>query len=169
MPERRDSSQPVSRVLYPPKRAVIISLGRRLPDASSNLPGTASGTGRPIVPAWFCSRWGLPGRLCHHRRRCALTAPFHPHPACLRMGALYLSVALAVGSPRLAVSQHRALWSADFPHLAQGETRSPGQLESLLVLYHLRSPVRGCAGNEAYVASRESIHHGEHRGRRDCE
>ena len=27
-----------------------------------------------------CSRWGLPGRLCHHRRRCALTAPFHPYP-----------------------------------------------------------------------------------------
>ncbi len=25
------------------------------------------------------------------------------------------SVALAVGLPRLAVSQHRALWSADFP------------------------------------------------------
>ena len=33
---------------------------------------------------------------------------------CIAWGNL-LSVALAVGLPRLAVSQHRALWSADFP------------------------------------------------------
>jgi hypothetical protein len=31
------------------------------------------------------------------------------------MPAIHLSVALAVGSPRPAVSRHRALWSADFP------------------------------------------------------
>jgi hypothetical protein len=29
--------------------------------------------------------------------------------------AIHLSVALAVELPRLAVSQHRALWRADFP------------------------------------------------------
>src|SRR5258705_12999847 len=43
--------------------------------------------------------------------RCALTAPFHPY---LLRGGLF-SVALSSGSPRLAVSQHPALWSSDFP------------------------------------------------------
>ncbi len=38
-------------------------------------------------------------------------------PQCPRRNPF--SVALAVGLPRLAVSQHRALWSADFPQRAQ--------------------------------------------------
>jgi len=46
------------------------------------------------------------GGLLHH--------PFTLTP--LARGGL-LSVALAVGSPRLAVSQHRTLWRADFPRL----------------------------------------------------
>jgi hypothetical protein len=48
--------------------------------------------------------------------RCALTAPFHPylyHPE-MAIGGLF-SVALSVGLPRLAVNQHRVLWSSDFP------------------------------------------------------
>jgi len=66
-----------------PLRAVVIYLGRRLPAASSSLPGSCSlkgeGTGRPpalraFLPAWLCSRWGLPGQpvtrsaggLLHH-------------------------------------------------------------------------------------------------------
>jgi len=55
------------------------------------------------------------------RRRCALTAPFHPylslHPrkgGCEAIGGVF-SVALSVGSPRLAVSKHPALWCSDFP------------------------------------------------------
>ena len=75
--------KPISRVLYLPqfslRQAVIIYLGRHLRAASSNLPGTHR-DGPPLVPAWSCSRWGLPGRWCHHQRRCALTAPFHPRP-----------------------------------------------------------------------------------------
>src|SRR5438093_12256332 len=68
-----------------------------------------------------CSRWGLPSRLRHRNRWCALTAPFHPYP--LRAthsrgnapaGGL-LSVALSVGSRPLGVTQHPALWSSDFP------------------------------------------------------
>jgi len=50
-------------------------------------------------------------------RWCALTTPFHPYrrrPFSLRVGGL-LSVALSVGLPRLAVSQHPALLSPDFP------------------------------------------------------
>jgi hypothetical protein len=47
------------------------------------------------------------GGLLH--RRFTLTC------ADLSARAIHLSVALAVGSPRPAVSRHRALWSADFP------------------------------------------------------
>ena len=66
--------------------------------------------------AWPCSGWGLPSRPGHPGRWCALTAPFHPYlcgpePA---IGGLF-SVALSCGSPRLAVSQHPALWSPDLP------------------------------------------------------
>ena len=45
------------------------------------------------------------------RRRCALTAPFHPYreDASRQIARRYLSVALSVGSPRLAVNEHRAL------------------------------------------------------------
>ena len=31
----------------------------------------------PTGAAWSCTRWGLPCPLCHQKRRCALTAPFH--------------------------------------------------------------------------------------------
>ncbi len=102
---------------------MIISLGRRLPDASSGLPGglgeppfrppVSRLAGRRRLPIWPCSGWGLPSSRCRHRDWCALTAPFHPYPARGRGGLL--SVALSVGSPPLAVSQHPALRSPDFP------------------------------------------------------
>ena len=50
--------------------------------------------------------------------------------------AICLSVALAVGSPRPAVSRRRALWSADFPQpsaLASAQPRSPSQLGLVIV------------------------------------
>jgi hypothetical protein len=102
---------------------MTIYLGRRLPDASSGLPGGSgeppsrrSDTcvpGRRRLPIWPCSGWGLPSSRCRHRDWCALTAPFHPYPARRRGGLL--SVALSVGLPPLAVSQHPALRSPDFP------------------------------------------------------
>ncbi len=102
---------------------MISSLGRRLPNASSGLPGGSGEPpfrrpdrglpGRRRLPIWPCSGWGLPSSRCHHRDWCALTAPFHPYPARRRGGLL--SVALSVGLPPLAVSQHPALRSPDFP------------------------------------------------------
>src|SRR5438128_51184 len=58
---------------------MVIHLGRRLPDASSNLPGDrrsgplrvhssnlrSKRTGHPI---WSCTGWGLPCRPCYQRR-----------------------------------------------------------------------------------------------------
>ena len=99
------------------------------------------GTGRPapaeagLAPAWPCSRWGLPGRPCHHGRRWSLTPPFHHHqwptasPQWLA-AVPWLSAFLwssSVGSPRLGVTQHRALWSPDFPRPVAG-ARPPGRL-----------------------------------------
>src|SRR5690625_1515519 len=65
-------------------RRRIISLGRRLPDASSNLPGTLAAfygsqwRGQRLVPAWSCTEWGLPCHPCYQVVRWALTPPFHP-------------------------------------------------------------------------------------------
>ena len=78
----------MSRILSPATQggAVIIHLGVPSLGASSSYLRTWAGNlitsdnlcrkRQGFLP---CSRWGLPGRLCHHRRRCALTAPFHPY------------------------------------------------------------------------------------------
>ena len=85
-------------------RPATISLGRTSPHGSCSLPGTSAvglrqppGDEQPpapkgVIPAWPCSRWGLPGRAYCYARRWSLTPPFHPH---LRR--------TAKGSPRLAV------------------------------------------------------------------
>jgi len=73
-------------------------------------------TGRPSH-IWPCSEWGLPSRPGRPGRWCALTAPFHPCLCLAAIGGLF-SVALSCGSPRLAVSQHPALWSPDLPRRA---------------------------------------------------
>jgi len=77
--------RPISRVLS----WAVISLGRRLPAASSGPPGARTGRAAPcrgnpcgcpyVAPAWPCSRWGLPGRPGHPGRRWSLTPPFHPY------------------------------------------------------------------------------------------
>src|SRR5256886_6629941 len=73
-------------------------------------------------PSGPCSGWGLPSHPGHPGCWWALTPPFHPYrvPAGAGRGGL-LSVALSRGSPRVAVSNHPALWSPDVPR--QG--RSP--------------------------------------------
>ena len=68
--------------------------------------------------SWYallpCSRWGLPSHASHLARWCAFTAPFHPYLLAQAGGGLF-SVALSRRSPWVAVSNHRALWSPDFP------------------------------------------------------
>ena len=95
---------------------MIISLGRQLPSASSNLPGTDRGTGRPSFLLGFA-----PGGVCLAACVATDAGALLPHPFTLTPHVEGHSASLlhfAVGSPRLAVSQHRALWSADFPHPA---------------------------------------------------
>ena len=52
--------------------------------------------------------WGA-GSLLHYRFSFSLTA--------YAAAGVFFSAALSVGFPRLAVSQHFALWSPDFPHV----------------------------------------------------
>ena len=73
MPGARRRSRPVSRVLFPGPKAgtAAISLGRQLPDASSDLTRSTLPEGIPDEPSLSrkekaepirsCSGWGLPG------------------------------------------------------------------------------------------------------------
>ena len=105
----------------------IIYLGRPLPDASSSQPEDGPGAHSP--PIRPCSGWGLPCPRCCHRggellpRRFALTR---------KRGGMF-SVALSVGFPRLAVSQHPARWSSDFPP-RQSRSDRPAYLSTLTSL-----------------------------------
>ena len=115
---KRSRSGPVSRILSPPlaRRVAIIPLAPWLPTGSSNLPG---GFGRASLrrpPIRSCSAWGFPCPRCHQRGGALL-----PHLFTLAtrgsprgFGGVF-SVALSLGSPPLAVSQHAALRSPDFP------------------------------------------------------
>lgn len=62
------------------------------------------------------------GSLLHYRFTLAL------NPEGLK--AIYLSVALAIGLPRPAVSRHRTLWRADFPPPAEAESDHPVNLDT---------------------------------------
>lgn len=145
-------------------RVAVIYLGQRLPAASSGLPGAQTGRVAPfqgrhkaysdIAPAWPCSRWGMPGRPCCHERRWSLAPPFHHHrePTANRWRLTadsWLSASLwpfSVGSPRLGVTQHRTLWSPDFPRPIPG-TRPPGRLERQLYDSTLVVHVKGYSTN----------------------
>src|SRR5690606_31850460 len=96
---------------------------------SSSTPGAFCGAGRTRAPAWPCSRWKFAWPVTLLPPPVVSYTTVSPSPR-LRE-AIHLSVALVVGFPRLAVSQHRTLWRADFPRSASGfpgQARSPGQL-----------------------------------------
>ena len=119
----------------------IISLGRRLPDASCSLPGSERASHPRAVesPRRPLSLSGLaPDGACRSR---PVTRPLvssylaisplpHSHES---ISGRFVSVALSLGSPPLAVSQHPALWSSDFPRLppiSRRRPRLPGRLAS---------------------------------------
>ena len=108
--------QPVSRILFPLKVTLqgiaTIHLGCRLPDTSSDLPGSLDG--QPSNASLF----GLaPGGVYPASPVTRRTGALLPHRFTLtppKRGGL-LSVALAFASPRLHVMEHPALWCSDFP------------------------------------------------------
>ena len=123
--KKRAGAEPISRVL---SRATI-SLGRRLPAASSNLPGSGGGPDRP-APRQFpgSSLFGLaPSGVCPARTvtRSAVRSyrTFSPLPGGREgdfrrtrqpHGGLF-SVALSRSSRMVGVTHHCVLWSPDFP------------------------------------------------------
>ena len=90
--------------------------------APRTLPGR--GPGRPMALLFALAPDGVCQAAASPRRWWSLTPPFQLFP--LRAEGLegpratqvgvFFSAALSVGSSRLAVSQHPALWSPDFPH-----------------------------------------------------
>jgi hypothetical protein len=114
----------VSRVLYPAdnggRRSFILTNRCRLALPYGKRPTRrherllTARTRAECPAAWSCRRWGLPCRR-RHRRRGALL-PHHFTITCPRgdIGCVF-SVALSRGSPRVAVSHHRALSCSDFP------------------------------------------------------
>ncbi len=91
------------------------------PEASDGPPST--------LPYLVLLRVGFTLPWVSPPKRCALTAPFHPYRL-LRSGGMF-SVALSFRSPGLAISQHTALWSSDFPLAPQpAETGAMSQRSS---------------------------------------
>src|SRR6476620_190237 len=83
------------------QNVTAIPLGRRLPGASSNLPGrqdrdTDPGDCSPRRPYSVLLPVGFAVPSPSPETRCALTAPFHP---CFPKKAVCFSVALSLGSP----------------------------------------------------------------------
>ena len=105
----------ISRILLTPKESAIIHLGRLLPTCSCDLPWATSSQCRvlPQRPNLVLLQMGFSKPVSR------LTAgELLPHHFNLTghkdLGGVF-SAALSVGSPRLAVSQHLALRSPDFP------------------------------------------------------
>ena len=111
---------PVSRVLS----GAAIYLLRTSPSASSAQP--EHGAGHTMVLLFAFAPDGACQAAVLPRRWWSLTPPFQLFP--LRAAnrpqvGVFFSAALSVGLPRLAVSQHPALWSPDFPHGARSLAR----------------------------------------------
>ena len=127
MPLARAGRKPGSVPALPP--VVVIPLGRPLPDGSCDQLEIWCRRGPrrrgqpcdwPRDPGLVLLQVGFALPPSSPRGRCALTAPFHPYrrlPEPGDGGGLF-SVALSFESPRLAVSQHPALRSPDFPRRA---------------------------------------------------
>ena len=157
---RRRTSRPVSRVLWhgplgnPRRRPSLSGWRCRQPPAvhpqaragSPRTPAQAALPDRPLDLA--------PGGVYRAARVTPGAGALLPHPFTLapprvpaRRGGL-LSVALSRGSPRVAVNNHPALWSPDFPRRDTGPsryrhpTRPPGRLVRRRAMVERQSPLR---------------------------
>jgi len=109
-------------------------------------------------PCLALHRVGFASRRRHRRRWWSLTPPFHP---CLcdpivRSGVIggLLSAALSVGSPRLEVVQHPALWCPDFPpRVSVGDAQRPSDGLAIGILR-----CRGSHGLPALTRRRPASH-----------
>jgi len=129
---RRWLSRSVSRILYPASANL-----RPQGDDHLSSPGVAAGVKRPTrrsSETGHLSRlFGLaPGGVCLATAVTSSAGVLLPHRFTLahadRRGQSASLLHFAVRSPCLAVSQHRALWSADFPRYGRAIPRSSDRL-----------------------------------------
>ena len=138
-------SHPISRILYRedasrrpgddhPSGRTIAGRLKQLPANSGEQPSNVRAHARCacFLP---CSQWGLPSHGSHLPCWCALNAPFHPYQE--NPGGL-LSVALARRSPWVAVSNHCALWSPDFPRPNACTPNTPMHAAAIAWMAHSR-------------------------------
>ena len=116
----KPDSVPRRRVLHGDEAATI-HLDTPLPGTSSGLPAGsgeqpsgACAAAPHLRHSWPCSGWGLPSQPGHPACWCALTAPFHPYHRRRRRGAVCFLWHFPARRP-VAVTDHPALWSPDFP------------------------------------------------------
>lgn len=88
---------------------------------TSEQPANPHACTKTIPSAWSCSRWGLPSQPVT-RLLVSSYLTISPLPG-TRVARRYVSAALSLKSPPLAVNQHPALWSSDFPRITTGTTR----------------------------------------------
>ncbi len=79
--------------------------------------------------------------------RCALTAPFHLCLCPKAIGCVF-SAALSLGSPRVAVSHHRALPCSDFPPDAKRPATAGPTLYAIIKQFRGNSTISGL-GNKS--------------------
>ena len=106
---------------------MVIYLGRRLPGASCGLPERNSETGYLSRSYSALLQMGFTVPRSSPSRAVGSYPTVSPLPAARIItpaGGLF-SVALSIGSPRLGVTQHFALWSSDFPHPKRDATIRP--------------------------------------------
>ena len=145
------SSQPLSRILYPSRRRVAaIYLGRTLPRTSTRPTRSSEGTGHSLSLEGTCPCLALllVGFAWPRRSPASPVVSYttiSPLPRGAREAVSFLWHS-AVRSPRLAVSQHHALWSPDFPRSTQDTvprgTQLPGQLERSPIIAQVAAKIK---------------------------
>ena len=99
---------------------VVICLTPWLPKGFSDLPAPGDGQSH-MEPIRSCSGWGLPCFWCHHQNGELLPHLFTLTPqdgVYANPTGRYVFCGTFLRSPGVAVSDHPALWSSDFPPLS---------------------------------------------------
>ena len=116
-PERIDKPGSVLREAPQGRRAVVnIPLRRRLPVASSGLPGSRGEPDQLMLPVWPCTGWGLPSQASHPACGALL-----PHLFTLTGGAEFCTNEPAQDS----TPRRRYLFCGTFPDLTVGGRYPP--------------------------------------------
>ena len=155
-------SGPISRVLS----WATISLGRRLPAASSSRPESGNGPNRPacslartLLSAWPCSPWGLPCHSGHPERGALLPHLFTLTDLPKPTGGIF-SVALSRSLRTVGVTHHGVLWSPDFPPRTCARGGHPAHSEATPSYQVRRSNDSHLVRGMVHGHSRFSGHHG---------